>query len=58
MALKGNEQLKDLVYENNAIEYGLEHSIQWFDNLYNLWNLPDINSGKPFMCLSHCTHEC
>ena len=57
MALKGNEQLKDLVYENNAIEYGLEHSIQWFDNLYNLWNLPDINSGKPFMCLSHCTHS-
>ena len=57
MALKGNEQLKDLVFENNAVKYGLEHSIQWFNNLYDLWDKPSINEGKPFICLNHCTHE-
>jgi MoaA/NifB/PqqE/SkfB family radical SAM enzyme len=50
----GNLQIKNLISKNNAIEYGLEQSIEWFDQLYKSWQKPTVASGKPFICLQTC----
>jgi len=53
----GNTQLKEIIYENNAITHGLEHSIQWFNNLYDLWDKTNIKDGKPLICLDNCSAQ-
>lgn len=55
MLQPGNSQIKPLVKQNNALEYNLETCIKWFNELEKQWNLPDIKSGKPFICLQHCS---
>jgi len=57
MQYPGNQQLKSIIHENNAILYGLEHSIKWFDNLYKLWNKKNIQDGKPLICLRQCSKQ-
>lgn len=50
----GNLQIKNLIYKNNALEYGLEGSMKWFNDLYDTWKKPTVASGKPFICLQTC----
>lgn len=46
----GNTQLKPLVRENNALQYGLAHSLSWFDSVEQTWNNPPT--------LSQCVNSC
>lgn len=50
----GNIQIKKLISNNNALEHGLEKSIEWFNELYKSWNHSTVATGKPFICLQTC----
>lgn len=50
----GNQELAQLVHENNALEYPLEHCLQWFDQVEQSWNQPSIRDGRTFQCVNTC----
>lgn len=50
----GNEQLKEMVMENNALEYSLEHCLKWFEQVETSWAKPNIASGRLFHCVENC----
>ena len=50
----GNTQLKDLVQENNALEYDLAHCLEWFDRVDETWNRPSIAEGRLYTCVTSC----
>ena len=50
----GNEQTKLLVKENNALEYGLEHCFNWFDQVEKTWSQPSVREGRLYQCASTC----
>jgi MoaA/NifB/PqqE/SkfB family radical SAM enzyme len=50
----GNAELKELVMENNALEYSLEHCLQWFDRVESTWTKPSIAEGRTYQCVKTC----
>ena len=44
-----NVQLKPLIKENNALEYGLEHAIAWFNKIEESWD-KTVPNGKIYEC--------
>ena len=50
----GNEQLKDMVKENNALEYELEHCIKWFNQVEESWQRQSIADGRLYTCVATC----
>ena len=46
-------QLRPLITENNAIEYGIEHAIAWFNRIENTWN-KTVSDGKIYTCNETC----
>lgn len=54
MTHAGNEQLWPLVHENNALEYGLEHSMAWFDAVEATWAKASIRDGRLYQCVNSC----
>jgi MoaA/NifB/PqqE/SkfB family radical SAM enzyme len=54
MTHPGNEQLLPLVRENNALEYGLEHSMAWFDSVEDTWSRSSIRDGRLYQCVNSC----
>ena len=54
MTHPGNEQLLPLVHENNALEYGLEHSMAWFDQVEATWAKASIRDGRLYQCVNSC----
>ena len=50
----GNNQLRDLVEENNALHHGLEHSINWFHKFESCWQKPTYADGSIMICNSVC----
>jgi MoaA/NifB/PqqE/SkfB family radical SAM enzyme len=52
-AKPSNVQLKPLIKQNNALEYGLEHAIAWFDQIEKSWDLT-IPEGKIYGCNQTC----
>ena len=54
MTHPGNEQLLPLVHENNALKYGLEHSMAWFDAVEATWTKASIRDGRLYQCVNSC----
>jgi sulfatase maturation enzyme AslB (radical SAM superfamily) len=50
----GNEQLRSLVAENNALEHSLEHCMSWFEKVQQTWGEPSIAQGRLYQCVNTC----
>ncbi len=46
-------QLRPLIKENNALEHGLEHAINWFNEIEGTWS-KTIAQGKIYTCNETC----
>ena len=46
-------QLRPLIVENNALEYGIEHAIAWFNQIEGTWN-KTVSDGKIYTCNETC----
>ena len=53
-----NRQLAEIVKENNALIYGLEHSVQWFNALAETWKIPSVKQGRIKACNDTCGYDC
>jgi hypothetical protein len=49
-----NAQFKHFVAENNALEHGIGHCIQWFNNIEQSWHKPSFESGRLIICNDMC----
>lgn len=50
----GNRELAELVQENNALKYPLEHCLAWFDRVEATWRLSSIAEGRTYQCVKSC----
>jgi len=50
----GNSQTKQLVKENNALEYDLAHCLDWFDSVEQTWARSSIADGRLYQCVNSC----
>ena len=50
----GNHELAPLVKENNALEYDLEHCLNWFDSVEETWQKESIAQGRLYQCVNTC----
>ena len=51
----GNSQTKQLVRENNALEYELAHCLDWFDSVEQTWARDSIADGRLYQCVNSCS---
>lgn len=49
-----NIQLREIVYKNNALAYGIEQSIEWFEEVERSWQKGRVCDGKLFACNQVC----
>ena len=54
MTHPGNSQLANIVQENNALKYSLEHCMSWFDQVEETWNKSSIKEGRLYQCVNSC----
>jgi len=54
MTHPGNEQLKQLVHQNNALEYDLAHCLDWFERIEETWKQASIAEGRLYGCVNSC----
>lgn len=52
-----NLQLRTLIKENNALEHGLKHAVQWFIGITESWNIPSVQQGRIMACNNECGHD-
>lgn len=50
----GNTELAQMVRENNALHYPLEHCLQWFDSIESAWSKASVAQGRPWQCVQTC----
>lgn len=49
-----NEQLRSIIRENNALHYGIETCITWFNNIEQRWKLEKYEHGRLVVCDDVC----
>jgi len=49
-----NHQLNQLIYENNALKYNLEHCIEWFNQIEETWDKLSYVEGRLLVCNNNC----
>lgn len=49
-----NQQIKDILSENNALERPLKECIQWFDRVEQSWSIKDYQQGRLIICDDNC----
>lgn len=49
-----NMQLRPIVKNNNALEFGIKHAIEWFNKIEESWNLGSVKAGKIYTCNETC----
>lgn len=54
MSFPGNCQLEPMASENNALIWGLEHSIKWFYRVEQSWKHNSVKTGRLHTCVSTC----
>lgn len=54
MTHPGNEQVRELLYQNNALEHGLEAAMSWFDRVQQSWNRASLADGRLYACVNNC----
>ena len=54
MSHPGNKELAPMVQENNALQYPLEHCLNWFESVEQAWSKSSIAEGRPYQCVSTC----
>jgi len=54
MTHPGNTQLLPLIKENNALEYDLEHCVEWFNSVEETWAKDSIAEGRLYGCVNSC----
>ena len=57
MSHPGNKELAPLVQENNALQYPLEHCLEWFESIEQAWSKSSIAEGRPYQCVSTCNQN-
>lgn len=50
----GNDQTRELIAHNNALEYSLEQCLQWFNRVEETWQKSSIKDGRLYTCVKHC----
>jgi MoaA/NifB/PqqE/SkfB family radical SAM enzyme len=49
-----NNQISNIMLENNALEYDLNHCIQWFKSIVDSWSIPTYEEGRLLQCNQTC----
>ena len=49
-----NQQLDPLIEKNNALEYGLECAIAWFEKIKPTWAINSFKEGRLLYCENSC----
>ena len=47
----GNDQIKPLIQQNNALEHSLENCVSWFDQVEKTWSKQSIAAGRLYTCV-------
>jgi hypothetical protein len=50
----GNEQIRAVCKDNNALVVGLERAIEWFAELQKTWTIPTVLQGRSVICNETC----
>lgn len=49
-----NQQIGELMHENDALTYGLEHAAGWFHRVSETWNISTFGQGRLIKCNDVC----
>lgn len=50
----GNDQTRAIAKNNNALEQGIEKSIEWFAELERSWTIDTVSNGRNCICNETC----
>jgi MoaA/NifB/PqqE/SkfB family radical SAM enzyme len=57
LASPSNTQLQPIIFKNNALEYDLKETIEWFSAIENSWAKENAMAGKIYTCNQVCGKE-